>query len=78
MAQSTITFTNSFTDGTTRNLVIGPFTTSKISLSAIRTAVKDLNNNSASIASLYLSENGSNFSEISQVKITTENREVIL
>lgn len=78
MAQSTITFTNSFSDGTTRNLVIGPFTTSNISLSSIRQAVKDLNTNPSSIAAIYLSDNGSNFSEVSQVKISTADKTIII
>lgn len=78
MAQTTIIFTNKFSDGSTRNLEIGKFSTSSISLLNIRAAVKDLNNNPSAIANIYLSENGANFQEISQVKLTTENREIIL
>ena len=78
MSTSTITFQNSFADGTTRNLEIGPFDSSKISLSAIKSAVKALNADTAAISSLYLSKNGANFTEISQVKITTSNSEVFI
>lgn len=78
MSTSTITFQNSFSDGTTRNLEIGPFNSSKINLSAIKSAVKSLNADPSTIASLYLSKNGANFTEISQVKITTANSVVII
>lgn len=78
MAQSTIIFTNSFTDGTKRNLSIGPYTTSSISPSAIKTAVKDLNANPATIANIYLSDNGAPFAEVSQVKISTADKTIII
>lgn len=78
MSKSTVTFTNSFTDGTTRNLIIGPFSPSSISLSSIKQAVKDFNANPAAIVNIYLSKSGASFKEISQVKITTEDDTVIL
>lgn len=78
MAQSTITFTNLFTDGTSRTLTIGPFTTSKISTSNIKQAVKDLNSDTSVISSLYLSKTGANFQEVQQVKISTTNKTVII
>lgn len=78
MAQTTITFTNLFTDGSTRKLEIGPFTTSKISTTNIKAAVKNLNSDPSSISTLYLSESGANFQEVQELKITTQNREYIL
>lgn len=75
---TSITFTNSFTDGTTRTLTFSPFNTSSVSLSNIRQAVKDLNDSHTAITNAYLSTSGASFKEISQVKIVTENREVIL
>lgn len=78
MAKSTITFTNLFTDGSTRKLEIGPFTTSKISPSNIKQAVKDLNSDTSVISSLYLSKTGANFQEVQQVKISTTDKTVII
>lgn len=78
MAQSTIILTNSFADGTTRKLTMGTFTTSAISLTNIRNAVKNLNQNPATIATLYLSDSGAQFQEVSQVQIQTEDKTVII
>ena len=78
MAQTTITLTNQFADDTTRNLVIGPFTTSSISISNIRQAVKDLNDNPAAISSLYLSNSGASFTRVKQVKLSTANKTIII
>lgn len=78
MPQTTITLINQFSDDTTRNLILGPFSTSAINDSNIRQAVKNLNNNPAAISSLYLSDGGSQFTRIKQVKLSTSNQTVII
>lgn len=78
MPQSTIVLTNSFSDDTTRTLSIGPFTTSSISVSGIRNAVKALNSDTSVISALYLSKNGATFTGVKQAKISTSNKTVII
>lgn len=78
MSKTTITLTNTFADGAKRELVIGPFNTSSIHLSSIRAAVKSLNDDSSTISTLYLSDDGANFSEVSQVKIVNSDQTIIV
>lgn len=78
MAQSTITFTNSFSDGLTRNLVIGPFDVTDLNVSNLKSAVRALNANPAVISAIYLSKESAPFTQISQVKISTADQVTII
>lgn len=78
MAQTTIILTNQFADGTTRKLTMGTFSTSSISVSNIRQAVKDLNDNPSTISSIYLADSGAQFAAVQQVQISTEDKTIII
>lgn len=80
MSKATLELTNSFSDNTTRKLTLGTFadSVSCANPNQLQSLVQNINNNSADLAGIYLSDNGANFVKISSAVLTISDTTTII